>query len=237
MAPLPTWKPIRGMNIPAAIARLPFDLLRSQRITREPRMMGEAMERYLDREPLPEAYLPQRMAFTRWKTPPYQLAWGSNARSLIQALEQGYEQRRHLAQVGQGAAPALSPTEAVEQLHANRLPQPSDNMSPNMNAVPLARGAVPRNTITTAQDLDAIAQSYHAWIGKKGAHRVDKLNRARGEATAAQSRLPAPEFNAGSAQVADQAIDHGVREAQSIFDDQSQKPWFMREPDQGGFGG
>lgn len=237
MAFLPTWGPIRGMNIPAAIARLPFNLLRSQRITREPQMMGEAMEDYLNRDPLPIAYLPQRMAFTRWKTPPYQLAWGSNARSLVAALEQGFAQREHLAQVGQGAAPALSPYQAVAAMGANRLPQPSDNMDPNMNAVPLARGATPLNTLMTARDLDAIAQSYHAYIGSKGAHRINKAEKAQREAMAAQSRVPAPDFNAGSARVADKAIDSGIRDAQSIFDDQSQKPWFMREPDQGGFGG
>lgn len=155
---------------PDAIQRLPFNLLRSQRITRDPQQMAVAAQGYLEGAPQPVWYVPQRMGFTRWKTPPYRPAWGQNVVSALTALEQ---QHALLAQIQHAnyEPPVMNPRQAAQVMGAERLPEPSDNEDPALaeNLYPIARNALPIDRLAmTAGELSAFARE-----------REDNLNQIR----------------------------------------------------------
>lgn len=86
----------RGANLPVAVQRLPLTLLRTSRVSRDPREMAEGIqryERYMEGEPMPPM-LPQRMAFQQHKrmggglAPGDMRAWWSSAQTLLAAQEE-----------------------------------------------------------------------------------------------------------------------------------------------------
>ena len=168
--------------------------------------MAQAAQEYLEDAPLPAAYMPQRMAFTRWKSPPYDVAYGSSVVALLEAMRYGYDVQRGLQAAGMSSAGAAVETsyDATARLNANRLPQVSDNRDPNINAHPVARNALPLDRITTAQQLNDLVYATRANLANG--------NAARSERT----------------QVAMQAAAGQSQDIAEILGDNSQKPWFMR---------
>jgi hypothetical protein len=191
-------------NAPDGIRRLPMTLWRSSLYPRQPKVVAAAAQEYLEDAPLPIAYMPQRMGFTRWKTPPYDVAWGSSVVALLNAMEQGLRAQYTLQAAGMSSAPVETSEMAVARLHANRLPQVSDNEDPNINAHPVARNALPLDRITTAKQLNDYVYMTRANLANGHAERSERQQRAM-------------------AAVSEQS--QGIAE---ILGDNSQKPWFMR---------
>jgi hypothetical protein len=138
----------RGLGAPPPapdqIQQLPFDLLRSHEYPRDPAEMRQAVAQAGDTPP--SDYLPARMMETRWKTPPYQRAWGSNVVALMEAMR-SYAGLQSQMIAPQGHVPAMDINAAPAQLQAARLPQASDNFDQDMYVDPLARNALPDNRI------------------------------------------------------------------------------------------
>lgn len=141
---------------PDQIQQLPFDLLRSHEYPRDPAEMRDAISQAGDTPP--SAYIPARMMNTRWKTPPYQRAWGSNVVALMDAMR-AYAGLHDQMLVPQAHIPAMDINAAPDQLQAARLPQASDNFDEDMYTDPLARNALPDDRIAVrGPDLQQVAQ-------------------------------------------------------------------------------
>lgn len=166
-------------NVPVALKRLPFNLRRSHLYPRDPALVREAVEADLTGQPPPVAYLPQRMAFSRWKTPPYQVAYGSNVAGLLQALRDNLANLRGLQAYATQRIPGMSPHQAVAALGADRLPQPSDNLEPNLFTTPLAREAVPLNHLVSADELNEFANQYTSYVTNRNVAIAEKRQRAQ----------------------------------------------------------
>lgn len=165
---------------PQQIRETPFDLLRSHLYPRDPALVRQAVDAELSGKPLPIAYLPQRMAFQKWKTPPYQVAWGQGAVSAIEATALAPNMIRGL----QPDVP-LMPMGMAGQMHGGaRLPQPSDNMSPNLRPgyTPLARGVLPSDRYTTSAEVTELAYNVNAAPARNAA--VAEARSRQGEAQA-----------------------------------------------------
>jgi hypothetical protein len=138
--------------IPPEIQRLQIPLLRAHRYPRDPAYVAEAAQEYLDGAEKP-IYMPQKMGFMRWKTPPYERSFRSAVGSPVHALAQ--EESRWM-----GVVPAhwMMPEDvAVSQMDADRLPP--TNFDPSVNEEPVARGALPLRNTVTADDLSALVRS------------------------------------------------------------------------------
>lgn len=146
---------------PREIASLPLTLLRSNKRPDDPQM-AQAVQDHAANTQLPE-YMPQSMAFSRWKTPPVKVAPGQNAVSVLSALE---IQHLHLQLIKKNFynPPAQSAVQAADELAARRLPQPSDNLDPNLNTRPIARGVIPASNFVTGGELNSFAQNRLAQI-------------------------------------------------------------------------
>lgn len=193
---------------PGAIQQLPFELLRAQRYPRDPQAMGEAAQGYLDQEPQPAFYAPQRMAFTRWKTPPYDVAWGENVAGVLTALEQEHVLLARMHQANY-QPPTMTGRQAAAAMGAERLPQPSDNEDPAVaeDLYPIARNALPMGRVTmTGGELSAFIKE-----------RTDGVNRIQEDAHARRARALAE----AQGQVA--AVDRLLDEGRPYND-----PWWSR---------
>jgi hypothetical protein len=180
------------MNLPADLDRLPFDLWRSHQYPRRPEIIERAAEEYHRNAPMPQMSLPQRMAFTRWKTPPWVLGWGSNVTALLEAVTEPQQFAARLAAVGQGPAPSESMRQA--SLARSRLPQPSDNASPELDSTEaLPRNVLPQYRVSmTTSDLSAVAEQHQKQETANDANRLAQRDRAIqevGELTQAMSSL------------------------------------------------
>jgi hypothetical protein len=165
-------------NAPADIRRLPFNLLRTSLYPRRPALVKQAAKEYLDKTPPPVAYLPQRMGFTRWKTPPYEVAWDANVLSLLAAMQAHVQTVQGGYQAAMSRVPTTSPQQAVAQLGADRLPQPSDNMDPNMDMPPVARNALPLDRVVSAGELSEYVRATKATIANANNARHERRERA-----------------------------------------------------------
>ena len=122
-------------NSPAQIRMLQFNQLRSHLYPRDPYLAGEALEEF--GQPVPQ-YLPQRMMFSRWKTPPMRTAWLQNAESAL-AAPQIAQQRVAQMQEAANLPPMLPMWDAPAALGANQLPE----TPVEMDETPLSRGVLP----------------------------------------------------------------------------------------------
>jgi len=155
----------------------------------DPRMT-RAVQRHASGDALPIS-LPQRMAFTKWKTPPgVKPAWGQNAISMLSALEQ---QHLRLAMIRRGyyAPPTMSPAEMAEALGGNRLPEPSDNVDRNMDTRAVARGVIPAQNFITGPELNALAEERTAEIANLQDSANDRRLSAMAEIANLQDQLNA----------------------------------------------
>lgn len=160
--------------LPTEVKRLPIGLLRSHQYPGDPRGTAVAMEQYLEAQ-LPAAYYPQRMAFSRWKTPPVQVAYGQSAAGAYAA---GWVPRAPWtpnAMIGGHTSappthypqrvPVRGPVRGPNEMGLRRMPMPTDNMDPNLRRGydPLARGVPPANETVSAPVLNqyAVARTAH----------------------------------------------------------------------------
>jgi len=164
----------------------PFDLLRSNLRPRDPRTIQAAED-----PALPLAYLPQRMMFSRWKTPPgVKPAWGSNAIGALTALETVHALRLAIAATASSSAPQMSsPASSAADMGATRLPQPSDNADPNINKVPVARGVLSDSQVVSAQELNQYVQQTNATLSNAKEEADARKIRALQEVGAMQSNI------------------------------------------------
>jgi hypothetical protein len=141
-------------QLPRAIQTLPFDLYRQTKVTRDPSIIQHGIEQYFAGD-VPVYYAPQRMQFSKWKSPPTPIGYGQNVISMLDAFSHRLAVERAAQPRG---IPFNGPVAAARRMGLDRLPQPTDNMDPNLRAgyIPLARGAVPLNRITDA----AVIQTY-----------------------------------------------------------------------------
>ncbi len=152
-------------NTPAEIKQLQFDQLRSHLYPRNPYLAAQSLE---PGQP-PVAYLPQRMMFSRFKTPPMQAAWLENARS---ALEAGGSANARISVMQEAAhmPPMLPFDEAPAALGLDHLPEAP--IDPNLDEVPLSRGVLPYNRVQLhASELAALVREQRENIasGHRGA--------------------------------------------------------------------
>lgn len=145
---------------PPAIQRLPFNLLRAHLYPRRPDLVAEGVEEFHRDEPLP-VYLPQRMGFTRYKTPPWEASWGTEVAALVMALQQGVDTQDKLYNAAvQGSAPVTSRNQMARRLGASRLPEPYDHAA-DLDRTPYARNALPADSmLLTTDDLAALERGY-----------------------------------------------------------------------------
>lgn len=172
-------------NLPAAINRLPFDLWRSHEYPGpHPEVIERGAEEYLANQPMPVMSLPQRMGFTRWKTPPYVLGWGSNVMALVEAVTNPQLFAARLAAIGQGHAPSESMRAAA--LERSSLPQVSDNVSPEIDSTEvLPRNALPTyRTMMTTQELESVAAQHERQATANNVNRIARRDAAVEDAAA-----------------------------------------------------
>jgi hypothetical protein len=141
-----------------------------------------------DGGPLPQ-YLPQRMGFSKYKTPPgVKPRWGQNAVSMLTALEQQHLQAA-LIRRGYYLPPTESAEDAAERLGADRLPEPSDNLDPNLNDYPVSRGVQPGAGFISGQELNAMAQDRERELQRLGHDAGSRRANALAEVAAMQNGL------------------------------------------------
>ncbi len=142
-------------QLPQVMHDLPIDLLRSRAYPRNPEVLESGI-RQLEHGEKPVFYAPGRMANSKWKTPPTATGWGQNVISMLGAV------RAQLAIIGAAqpaGLPIMDAIEAGRSLGADRMPEPTDNMDPNLYSgyVPLARGAVPLDDMVDVAAIDQVA--------------------------------------------------------------------------------
>lgn len=166
------------LNLPADLDRLPFDLWRSHQYPRRPEIIEKGVAEYFAHAPMPVMSLPQRMGFTRWKTPPWVMGWGSNVLALVEAVTEPQVFAARLAAVGRGPAPDESMRDA--SLARMRLPQPSDNISPEIDSTEvLPRNVLPQYRISmTTADLERVAAAHQQQEFANGADKLAQKDQA-----------------------------------------------------------
>lgn len=138
--------------VPRELRDLPFNSRRSQLYPENPPLAFQAMEMAQAGAPVPIAYMPQKVGFTRWKTPARTFA---DTALTSNAAVSGYQrQQAALSFTGRGAAPMYTTTQASADLV--RLPQ----AAPEINPYPIARGVTSR--MVPFEELDAYAQAASA---------------------------------------------------------------------------
>ncbi len=189
----------RFWNTPPGIRQLQFNQLRSHLYPRDPYLAAKALEEY--GQPVP-AYLPQRMLFTRWKTPPMRPAWMENAIGFSQAVTQGPAHVQQLEQASK-LPPMMPFWDAPQAMGANTLPQPDTTPGPE----PISRGVLPPERIhLTPDQLEELGHQQYAAVGAGYAGAQGARDRAIAEVQ-------------GAINDTNQAIYGGTPE-----DD----PWFLR---------
>jgi hypothetical protein len=142
-------------QLPQVIHDLPLDLLRSRAYPRNPEVLERGL-RELEQGERPIFYAPGRMAYSKWKTPPVAAGFGQNVISMLGAV------RAQLAVIGAAQPtriPFMDAIQAGRAVGADRMPEPTDNMSPNLyrGYVPLSRGAVPLDDVVDVAAIDQVA--------------------------------------------------------------------------------
>lgn len=142
-------------QLPQVMHDLPIDLLRSRAYPRNPEVLENGL-RQLEQGNKPVFYAPQRMAFSKWKTPPVSAGFGQNVISMLAAYR---VQFGVIGAAQQRGLPIMDALQAGRAVGADRMPQPTDNMAPNMyrGYVPLSRGAVPLDDMVDVAAIDQVA--------------------------------------------------------------------------------
>lgn len=102
--------------------------------------------------PIP-TYMPQKLGFRRWKTPPYDVDWVSAVSSPVRA---GAAYQTLVQRTSHTGLPIADVARAAAALRANRLPEPTDNLDLR---TAIAQGVNPRSRSMPPVDLDAIGRA------------------------------------------------------------------------------
>lgn len=119
-------------NVPPELRELPLNTLRSHLYPRDPDAAAQGFVSYFDGQPAVE--MPGRMATGQTQ--------GQSALSLVNALELEHLRRKQLGDAVGTSAVQQPVYEVIDGGSMNHLPQPSDNMDPNMYTVPVARAVL-----------------------------------------------------------------------------------------------
>lgn len=142
-------------QLPAVMRDLPMDLLRSRAYPRNPEVLERGIQQLESGDPRP-VLMPQRAAFSKWKTPPSPIGYGQNVISMLAAV------RAHLPTVMNAqprGLPIMDAIQAGRHVGADRMPEPTDNLDVNLydGYVPLARGAVPMDDLIDVELINKVA--------------------------------------------------------------------------------
>lgn len=138
---------------PQELTDLPFNLRRAQLYPVNPPLVQQAVEDQLAGRRA-DAYMPQKMGFTKWHTGPARMAFGASAISAHEAQEVWASRVDGLTSYVEADKGIFTPYTASRAL--SHLPQPMDNFQ--FQANPIARGLLDR-PIAQSADLTAYAQS------------------------------------------------------------------------------
>lgn len=148
--------------------------------------MAQAVQDFQYQQELP-VYVPQRMGFSKYKTPPgVKPAWGQNVESMLTALEL---QHYKLAMIRRGyyVPPVADPYEAAAALGADRLPEPSDNVDPNLYTQSISRGVVGADQLVTGGELNDLAEARMDELEAISTQNANKRDAAIAQAVALQA--------------------------------------------------
>ena len=163
--------PFAGVS-PEISQDLPFDLLRSHIYPRNPKLTAQAVEEYGQPQP---TYLPQKFAFRKWKTPPWVVAWSQPAQALLRARAQASQQIAAMQTIRPPTTPLVA---APAVLGADRLPQPSDNISPNLYRPTISPDVTPADELISAEDLNELTDQVNSGAVINRNNIADQRNRA-----------------------------------------------------------
>lgn len=169
--------------VPAQIQQLRFDLKRSHLYPRRPDIVAQAL---MQGPQGPIQYMPQRMGFRKWKTPPWRETQQSGVSSAVRAVRSSGSVIRS---TGARALPpfAAPATTVARQKGALRLPQPSDNME--LFGQTLTRGVSRTAYRVPPTELDRIARTQSQVIGASNVQKIRAANRAMNEVFNKQAAL------------------------------------------------
>jgi hypothetical protein len=184
-----------GRYVPQELKDLPLELKRSHRYPRNPEEITTAMQEYLDGKPKPE-YLPQGMAFQRWKAPPWKAAWLSGTIALMQARQNEARRLARLTGAGMEHVP-VAPIDQQAQEY-EQMPMPLDEVNP---ALTHPRGAVkPGEKLLSADDMRRLGRDYDKRMYQNGeglaGRTMDALQQVKSQAAQLEDFVSAPEQGA-----------------------------------------
>jgi hypothetical protein len=168
------------------IQQLPLRLQRSHGYPRQPEEMGEAMEEYLDGAQKP-VYLPQKMAFKRYKTPPVRTGWLATAIASMAAVNDDTARAEALAMVGIEHVPIDPIYQRGPAL--DQFPQPMDRLNPNIDEAPPSSDMPTPGSFSSSQEITEYAEQYQQNI--LNAHRAagNRAQTAVAEAKVQQAQV------------------------------------------------
>lgn len=161
--------------LPRQLKQIPLDLKRSHAYPPTPEVTEQGLDEY--GQPLPH-YVPQRMAFTKWKTPPYEARWAASVLGYLQATNEWRQRVKRIAST-YSHVPIQTPEMAVENMGADTLPPLNEN--PNMYSEPVARQALPLNRMLSAEELNKYAREVNRGELASVMTAADSRNRAMQE--------------------------------------------------------
>jgi len=147
---------------PRQIRQMNVNLVRSRAYPPAPWVTAQGVQQY-QTQSQPVAYMPQAMAFQKYKTPPAgynQAQLGQSAANVVELGMQLKQSQRKLAMAGRGAGAYMPPTGRMRQVAEplNQLPR----MQPQFNAHPWSRGVLERADVQPSTSLMAVAASIAA---------------------------------------------------------------------------
>jgi hypothetical protein len=150
--------------------------------------MTEAVQEHAAGGELP-IYMPQRMAFSQFKTPPgFKPDWGQNFAGLHTALER----QKFVAEMirrGHYLPPMTTPHAMAEQLGADRLPEPSDNIDPDLDTQAVSRGLIPSAGFVSGAELNALGREMASELEHVNGAAQDRRAQALAEVAELQNHL------------------------------------------------
>jgi hypothetical protein len=144
-------------NVPRGFKRLPLELQRSHQYPRNPEASTAAMQEYVDGG-TPPVYLPQNMAFNRWKTPPWKQAWMSGIIALMRAKQQEALRMQQMRSIGRYGSPRQTVHQAAEQY--NEMPLPLDQVNPNIDQPVIAQSVANPRDMMSADEVSDLGRQY-----------------------------------------------------------------------------
>jgi hypothetical protein len=142
---------------PRQVRQTNVNLVRSQAYPPAPWVTAQGVQQY-QQQSQPVAYMPQAMAFGKYKTPPAgyaQARMGQSAVNVVEIGQQMNQRQRKLADAGRGSGAYMPPQPTIRRVAEplNQLPP----MQTEMNPRPWSRGVLERAMVQPSTNLMAMA--------------------------------------------------------------------------------